>query len=51
MRWRCGWQEIGGSPYLASLRMNQAKNFAEFREACHYSNIPGEKYDLGRSSG
>ena len=39
---RCGWQEIGGSPYLASLRMNQAKNFAEFREACHYSNIPGE---------
>ena len=39
---RCGWLEIGGSPYLASLRMNQAKNFEEFREACKYSHIPGE---------
>jgi len=39
---RCGWLEIGGSPYLASLRMNQSKNFEEFREACNYSNIPGE---------
>lgn len=39
---RCGWLEIGGSPYLASLRMDQAKDFAEFREACNYSNIPGE---------
>ena len=39
---RCGWLEVGGSPYLASLRMDQAKNFAEFRAACHYSNIPGE---------
>ncbi len=39
---RCGWLEIGGSPYLASLRMNQAKTFEEFREACNYSNIPGE---------
>lgn len=39
---RCGWLEIGGSPYLASLRMDQAKNFEEFKEACNYSNIPGE---------
>ena len=39
---RCGWAEIGGSPYLASLRMNQAKSWEEFREACNYSNIPGE---------
>lgn len=39
---RCGWLEIGGSPYLASLRMNQSKNFEEFRVACNYSNIPGE---------
>ena len=39
---RCGWLEIGGSPYLASLRMNQATDFESFREACHYSNIPGE---------
>ena len=39
---RCGWMEIGGSPYLASLRMNQAKNWEEFQQACNYSNIPGE---------
>lgn len=39
---RCGWLELGGSPYLASLRMNQATDFASFLEACNYSNIPGE---------
>tara|TARA_B100001057_G_scaffold54671_1_gene48575 strand:+ start:1872 stop:4277 length:2406 start_codon:yes stop_codon:yes gene_type:complete len=39
---RCAWLEIGGSPYLASLRMDQAKTWEEFRNACNYSNIPGE---------
>lgn len=39
---RCAWLEPGGSPYLASLRMDQAKAWEEFREACNYSNIPGE---------
>ncbi len=39
---RCAWLEPGGSPYLASLRMDQAKNWEEFRDACNYSNIPGE---------
>ena len=39
---RAGWMEIGGAPYLASLRMDQAKTWEEFREACNYSNIPGE---------
>ena len=34
---RCAWLEPGGSPYLASLRMDQAKNWQEFREACSYS--------------
>jgi penicillin amidase len=34
--------EVGGSPYLASLRMDQATSWEEFREACNYSNIPGE---------
>ena len=37
-----GWSEIGGSPYLASLRMDQAKTWDEYREACTYFNIPGE---------
>ncbi len=39
---RAGWQEVGCSPYLASLRMNQAKNWQEFRQACTFSRIPGE---------
>ncbi len=39
---RAGWLEVGASPYLASLRMNQAKSWDEFREACAYSRLPGE---------
>lgn len=38
----CGWLEPGGSPYLASLRMNQSIDFESFRDACNYSHIPGE---------
>jgi penicillin G amidase len=39
---RAGWLERGCSPYLASLRMNQARNWTEFRQACIQSRIPGE---------
>ncbi|GAB3919798.1 penicillin acylase family protein [Larkinella terrae] len=39
---RAAWLETGGAPYLASLRMNQAKNWTEFRQACSYNRIPGE---------
>lgn len=39
---RCAWMEPGGSPYLASLRMDQADSWEAFREACTYSHIPGE---------
>lgn len=39
---RCGWLEPGGSPYLASLRMDQATDFESFRKACTFSHIPGE---------
>ena len=39
---RAGWLEPGGAPYLASLRMNQAKTWEEFREACSYNNMPSE---------
>ncbi len=39
---RCAWLEPGGSPYLASLRMDQATSWEEFRAACNYSHIPGE---------
>ena len=39
---RAAWMEIGGAPYLASLRMDQATSWEEFRQACAYSHIPGE---------
>lgn len=39
---RAAWMEVGGAPYLASLRMNQASNWNEFREACEYSRMPAE---------
>lgn len=39
---RPAWLEPGGAPYLASLRMDQARNWEEFRLACSFSHIPGE---------
>ncbi len=36
------WLDYGSAPYLASLRMNQATTWEEFREACSYSRIPSE---------
>jgi penicillin amidase len=39
---RAAWMEPGSAPYLASLRMDQAKSWEEFVEACKYSRIPSE---------
>lgn len=39
---RAAWLETGGAPYLASLRMNQARTWQEFREACAYNRMPAE---------
>lgn len=39
---RAAWLDIGGAPYLASLRMDQATTWQEFREACAYSRAPSE---------
>ena len=39
---RAAWMEQGGAPYLASLRMDQARSWEEFAEACTYSRIPSE---------
>ena len=39
---RAAWLEYGSAPYLASLRMDQAESWEEFREACSYSRIPSE---------
>nr|WP_240163957.1 penicillin acylase family protein [Spirosoma taeanense] len=39
---RAGWLDTGCAPYLASLRMNQARTWPEFRQACSFSRLPGE---------
>jgi len=39
---RAAWREIGAAPYLASLRIDQARSWQEFEEACSYSRIPAE---------
>jgi penicillin G amidase len=39
---RAAWLEEGTAPYLASLRINQAGSWTEFREACHHFLAPAE---------
>jgi len=39
---RAGWMEPGGAPYLASLRMDQATTWDEFKTASTFSNMPSE---------
>ena len=39
---KAAWLDVGATPYLASLRMDQAETFAEFRDACSFSGLPGE---------
>jgi penicillin amidase len=39
---RASWLELGCAPYLASLRMDQAKNWPEFQTACFKNRAPSE---------
>jgi len=39
---RAAWLEEGAAPYLASLRIDQAANLDEFREACRFFLTPSE---------
>jgi penicillin G amidase len=39
---RAAWLETGCAPYLASLRIDQAKTWPEFREACFRNRTPSE---------
>lgn len=39
---RAAWLDVGATPYLASLRMDQATTWQEFRDACSFSGLPGE---------
>lgn len=48
---RAAWLDIGGAPYLASLRMDQASTWTEFREACRYNRIPSENMEWADTRG
>ena len=48
---RAAWLEVGGAPYLASLRMDQATTWEEFREACRFSHMPAENMIWADRSG
>ena len=39
---RAAWLEEGTAPYLASLRVDQATSWPEFREACRFFRTPSE---------
>jgi penicillin amidase len=39
---RAAWLEEGAAPYLASLRLDQASSWAEFRKACRSFLTPSE---------
>ncbi len=39
---RAAWLQEGAAPYLASLRIDQAETWNEFREACRYFLTPSE---------
>src|SRR5216684_801736 len=39
---RAAWMEPGSAPYLASLRMDQARTWDEFVSACTFSRVPSE---------
>ncbi|HEX5829631.1 MAG TPA: penicillin acylase family protein [Gemmatimonadaceae bacterium] len=48
---RAAWLEPGSAPYLASLRMDQARTWKEFRDACRWSDLPGENMVWADTSG
>jgi penicillin amidase len=37
---RAGWMETGTAPYLATLRMDQARNWQEFEAAAAFARMP-----------
>jgi penicillin amidase len=39
---RAAWHEVGTAPYLASLRLDQAANWGDFREAFRHFLTPSE---------
>jgi penicillin amidase len=39
---RAAWLEVGTAPYLPSLRIDQARSWEEFRQACAFHRTPSE---------
>ena len=48
---RAAWLEPGSAPYLASLRVDQASTWAEFRDAASYFRTPSENLVWADRSG
>lgn len=48
---RAAWLEVGGAPYLASLRIDQARSWSEFRAALGYARMPALNWVWGDTSG
>lgn len=44
---RAAWMEPGGAPYMASLRLDQAKSAQEFFDATSYMQVPSENMIWG----
>lgn len=48
---RAAWLDIGGAPYLASLRFAQVRNWREFRAATAFHRMPAENLIWADTSG
>ncbi|MCU0635274.1 MAG: penicillin acylase family protein [Gemmatimonadaceae bacterium] len=48
---RAAWLDIGGAPYLASLRFAQARTWREFRAATAFHRMPAENLIWADTSG
>jgi penicillin amidase len=48
---RAAWLEVGGAPYLASLRLDQARTWAEARAALSYARMPALNWIWADTSG
>jgi penicillin amidase len=48
---RAAWLEPGGAPYLASLRLDQARTWPEFRAGLRYAHMPAENWVWADTSG
>ena len=48
---RAAWLEVGGAPYLSSLRIDQANTWTEFREALTFARMPALNWVWGDTSG